>query len=129
MKILNFSILFAASLLEVLGKEQKLECSRLALDNSIQNSLLRIIFRAPLSSSLSIKADPYMRRPKKKKIAWKKPDMMPQRFCTHQNCRNCHQGLTSKTFETHSAAVRVCKLLLVSPKCCYDYMFNNGYSF
>lgn len=113
MKILNFSILFAGSLLEVLGKEQKLESNRLALDNSFQNS--RRICK--------------MKRPKKKRMACKKPDIMPQRFCTHQNCRNCHQGLTSKTFETHFAAVRVCKLLLVSPKCCYDYMFNNGYSF
>ena len=110
MKILNFSILFAASL-EVLGKEQKF--TRLALDNSIQNFL----------------GICNMKRPKKKRMARKKSYMMPQRFCTHQNCRNCHQGLTSKTLENHTAAVRVCKLLLVSPKCCYDYMFNTGYSF
>ena len=105
MKFLNFSILFAAAFIEVIGKERGLTSKLRAKNKNIQE-----IF--------------YIRRPKKKK-----KDLMPKRFCTHQNCRNCLQGLTSKIFHGGSGAVRVCKLLLVSPRCCYDNMFYNGYSF
>ena len=105
MKFFNFTILFAAALIEVLGKERGLSSRMRAKNKNIQE-----IF--------------YIRRPTKKK-----KDLMPKRFCTHQNCRNCHQGLTLKTFHDDSGANRVCKLLLVSPKCCYDNMFYNGYSF
>ena len=114
MKFLNFSILFAASLIEVLGKEQGLHSKWLDLGNSNKSSWGFF----------------YIRRPKRKKKARKrKTYLMPKRFCTRQNCRNCHQGLTLKMFHGGSGAVRVCKLLLMSPKCCYDNMFYNGYSF
>ena len=54
--------------------------------------------------------------------------MIPQRFCTHQNCRNCHQGINT-IFSKSSSSNRVCKLLIVSPKCCFEYMWNPGHFF
>jgi len=115
MKILKFSILFAAASIEVLGNER---------------GGLRGLNSKMLANNKIIDEIFFIRRPKKKKkVRKRKNDLMPKRFCTHQNCRNCHQGLTSKIFHDGSGTVRVCKLLLVSPKCCYDYMFYNGYSF
>lgn len=57
-----------------------------------------------------------------------KAGMIPQRFCTHQNCRNCHQGINT-IFSEPSSLNRVCKLLIISPKCCFDYMWNTGHFF
>ena len=57
-----------------------------------------------------------------------KAGLMPQRFCTHQNCRNCHQGLHT-LFADPSSLNRVCKLLIISPKCCYEDMWNTGQFF
>lgn len=57
-----------------------------------------------------------------------KAGLIPQRFCTHQNCRNCHQGINT-IFSKPSSSNRVCKLLITSPKCCFDYMWNTGQFF
>ena len=57
-----------------------------------------------------------------------KAGLVPERFCTHQNCRNCHQGLYT-LFASPSSLNRVCKLLIISPKCCYEDMWNTGQLF